>query len=135
MIVVAIIGILAAIAVPSFIEVQLRAKRAEIAPNMNGIQATELAYHAAFDRFVEAPDLPGTVQKEPVPWPQPAAGFDSLGWRPDGMVRGSYEVELQRGGQDFLVRGRSDIDGDGVEAQWTATATVNAVPWSDVDIY
>ena len=52
MIVVAIIGILAAIAIPNFVDMQYRAKRAEVPSNVDGIKTAELAYEASFDQFV-----------------------------------------------------------------------------------
>ena len=54
MIVVAIIGLLASIAIPSFLELQLRSKRAELAPNVQAIKASEVAYEALEDKFVSA---------------------------------------------------------------------------------
>ena len=45
LIVVAIIGILAAIAIPNFLAMQLRAKRAELPSNLDGIRTAEKAYH------------------------------------------------------------------------------------------
>jgi len=53
MIVVAIIGILAAIAIPNFVSMQYRAKRGEVAPRVQGIQSAELAYDAAYDAWAE----------------------------------------------------------------------------------
>ena len=50
MIVVAIIGILAAIAIPNFVDMQYRAKRAEVPSNVDGIKTAQIAYDAAFDR-------------------------------------------------------------------------------------
>jgi len=47
MIVVAIIGILAAIAIPNFVEMQLKAKRAELPGTVDGIKASQLGYDAA----------------------------------------------------------------------------------------
>ena len=51
MIVVAIIGILAAIAIPNFVAMQYRAKRSEVPSNVDGIKTAELAYDAAFDTY------------------------------------------------------------------------------------
>ena len=58
MIVVAIIGILAAIAIPNFMTMQLKAKRAEIPSNVDGIKTAELSYDAAFDGFINAVEAP-----------------------------------------------------------------------------
>jgi Tfp pilus assembly protein PilE len=49
MIVVAIIGILAAIAIPNFQRIQLKSKRAEVAPNVDGIRTQVLTYDMAND--------------------------------------------------------------------------------------
>jgi prepilin-type N-terminal cleavage/methylation domain-containing protein len=54
MIVVAIIGILAAIAIPNFLAMQLRAKRAELPSNLDGIRTAEKAYQAEWDTFTSA---------------------------------------------------------------------------------
>ena len=51
MIVVAIIGILAAIAIPNFLSMQLRAKRSEIPTNMAAIRTAEQAYFHEFDTY------------------------------------------------------------------------------------
>ena len=61
MIVVAIIGILAAIAIPNFVEMQYRAKRAEIPANVDGIKTAEMAYDAAFDTFIAAAVHPSST--------------------------------------------------------------------------
>jgi len=135
MIVVAIIGILAAIAIPNFVAMQYRAKRSEVPSNVDGIKTAELAYDAAFDTFVQEtsfrPDSsPGKKQRD---W---AAGtaFDTLGWGPDGQVRGSYKIQ-STSTTDFLVTGIADVDGDGVQSQFTATKSINAVMTSGNDTY
>ena len=91
MIVVAIIGILAAIAIPNFVDMQYRAKRAEVPGNVDGIKTAQIAYDAAFDKYIEvsswAPsdDLTKTQRS----W-ETGTDFDTLGWGPDGKVRGRY---------------------------------------------
>ena len=52
MIVVAIIGILAAIAVPSFLRYQLRAKRSEAYANLEAIAKAETSYYATNGVFL-----------------------------------------------------------------------------------
>ncbi len=126
MIVVAIIGILAAIAIPNFVAMQYRAKRAEVPSNVDGIKTAQLAYDAAFDTFIEEtsaqPDSsPGKTQRA---WSS-GSGFDTLGWGPDGEVRGSYVVSTTSS-TDFLVTGFCDVDGDSVTASYTATKSINA---------
>jgi len=127
MIVVAIIGILAAIAIPNFVAMQYRSKRAEIPPNVDGIKTAELAYDAAFDMFmVEASLKPdASPNKQQRGWTS-GTGFDTLGWAPDGKVRGSYSVS-STSSTDFKVTGICDVDGDKTNATYTATKSINAV--------
>ena len=129
MIVVAIIGILAAIAIPNFVEMQYRAKRAELPANVDGIKTAEMGYDAAFDTFIAANSYPGhTLGKTTVPWDATASGgFQTLGWQPDGEVRGTYTVTTNpgNGSGDFIVTGTGDIDGDSVQSNYTATKSIN----------
>ena len=141
MIVVAIIGILAAIAIPNFVEMQYRAKRAEVPANVDGIKTSEMSYDAAFDQFLTISAHPtGTPGKSQSPWAGGNNGFQSLGWAPDGQVRGVYQVSTTAPGGgtpggDFLVTGNCDVDGDGVLAQYTATKSINTVFNNDNDTY
>jgi type IV pilus assembly protein PilA len=125
MIVVAIIGILAAIAIPNFVDMQYRAKRAEIPSNVDGIKTAELAYEASFDQFVEqsASHPDSSPNKQQRAWTSGSA-FDTLGWGPDGNVRGSYTVITDT--TDFSVNGLCDVDGDASMADYSATKTLNA---------
>ena len=52
MIVVAIIGILAAIAIPNFLQFRLKAKTSEAKSNLGAIRSTEVAYFAEWDFYV-----------------------------------------------------------------------------------
>jgi type IV pilus assembly protein PilA len=141
MIVVAIIGILAAVAIPNFVEMQYRAKRAELPVNVSAIQTAEIGYDAVNDGYVPAvahpPVIPG---KAPVSWGGGNSGFTELGWVPDGDVRGQYEILTVAGrkgsdGGSFTVFGRSDIDADGVEATYTALRNLRPVPLTNADVY
>jgi Zn-dependent protease with chaperone function len=121
--VVAVIGILAAIAIPNFIDMQYRAKRAEVPENVKAIALAEIAHHRDFSTYVEVPfPVPRDVEQltqAPAPWVS-GSRFDMLGWEPDGDVRGIYWVEVLPDSSDFIVHGLSDIDGDGEVAHFTA---------------
>ena len=137
MIVVAIIGILAAIAIPNFVAMQHKAKRAEVPSNVDGIKTAEVAYDAAFDGYVTAdvaPRAESALDKTAFPWAS-TAGFTSIGWAPDGNVRGAYAVTSATA-TDILVTGACDVDGDADLANYTATTSLNATLGSaDANVY
>ncbi len=142
MIVVAIIGILAAIAIPNFVEMQYRAKRAEVPANVDGIKTSQMGYDAAFDHFVliSTPHPNVNVGKTQVSWAGGNAKFQKLGWQPDGKVRGKYQITTtsvggSTPGGDFVVTGTCDVDGDDVRAQYTATKSINTTFANQNDTY
>lgn len=132
MIVVAVIGILAAIAVPSFVEMQLKAKRAELPGITDSLKMAETAYDASFDEYIELPLHPridDALDKVAVPWITTDPNWNSVGWKPDGLVRGNYQVGLSmidHPGVAFLVTARSDLDDDDALCEYTATENQNA---------
>jgi len=137
MIVVAIIGILAAIAIPNFIAMQLKAKRGEVPGNVDGIKTSEASYDAAFDGYIEAnisPRASSALDKQLVPWTPSGTGWTSLGWSPDGEVRGNYEV-VSISATNFTVNGNADVDGDDAVATYTADIDSNAELVSANNIY
>lgn len=114
MIVVAIIGILAAIAVPNFVEMQYKAKRQEVWINVDGIATAQVAYDAVYDEYVDNcksnPAAPlAKYQKE---WREGDPEWEELGWRPDGKARCTYSANVFGGGDWFRVDGVCDIDDD-----------------------
>jgi len=135
MIGVAMLGIFAAIAVPNFIEMQYRVRRAEIPTNLDGIKTAVLAYESAHGHLIEErmprPDAyPGKRERA---WKM-GTRFDQIGWVPEGEVHGSYTVTTQGPG-DFSIRGICDVDGDGAQASYTATRHVNARQTTKADVY
>src|SRR5690349_24740035 len=93
MIVVAIIGILAALAIPSYANMQYRSKRSELILNVEAIRNLEIAYEGSNDNYLAEtnyqPDAaPGKIPRAFVSGSQ----FDLLGWRPSGAMRCSYRV-------------------------------------------
>jgi type IV pilus assembly protein PilA len=132
MIVVAIIGILAAIAIPNFIAMQLRAKRSELPTNVDGIRTAEKAYHHEWDAFTAADATPATVPgRAQVAFSGGGlVAFQNLGWTADGKVRGMYSVlatnATSAAADDFTVTGVADIDGDTVNSEYTANRAEKA---------
>ena len=140
MIVVAIIGILASIAIPNFVDMQYRAKRAEVPSNIDGIKTSQLAYDASFDTYIDAgssqyPDSsPSKAQRA---WLS-GTPFDTLGWAPDGDVRGSY-MTYTGSATSFKVIGYSDVDGDGNNAMYHVkhdrSMSINATMGTSSNVY
>ena len=131
MIVVAIIGILAAIAIPNFVEMQYKAKRAEIPSNVKAIKEAEEIYNSENDGYLQVTAHPTTTpSKKAQPWGSGNSGFNNLNWHPDGNVRGVYSVTTTatsstNPGGDFEVVGQADVDGDGTNSSYTATKSLN----------
>ena len=115
MIVVAIIGVLAAIAIPSFLSYQLKAKTSEAKTSLAAIKTASLSFQAERSCFlsVQSSGWPGTVPSggAQLPWPPvastPTAGalcvnpltgapasaigtFGDVGFTPSGQVRYNY---------------------------------------------
>ena len=135
MIVVAIIGILAAIAIPNFVTMQYKSKRSEVPMNLKGIKTAEISYESNFDVFVTASAYPSSPTKTVTTWVKASSGgFATMGWSPDGDVRGSYSVATTT--TDFTASGLSDVDGDGTNATYTATKSNNPnSPATGPDVY
>jgi prepilin-type N-terminal cleavage/methylation domain-containing protein len=123
MITVAIIGILAAIAIPAFQNYQSRSKRAEAFANLAAIRDVEKSYFSEYNAFVK---VAGS-------WPGPPLGpnkrqwtalsdaaFGKLGWRPEGAVYYDYSADIDLAAcpaQDcFTAAAYGDADSDGVLA-------------------
>ena len=127
MIVVAIIGILAAIAIPNFMRYQLRAKFAELPTNVNAIFKAEESLKQS-ERSVDAAHTAGSyyalakvpekgaVGSAKLTWDR-TAGKDGdraakLDWVVDGSTYGQYQADVTAA-THVTVGAISDIDGDG----------------------
>lgn len=105
MIVVAIISILAAIAIPAVVHMQLKAKRAELPTNVDGIMAAHVAYEASFDEWLgESDPKPAAGNgKTLTPWTAAGLEFRHIEWSPDGDVRGKYIFGADGGGSHSII--------------------------------
>lgn len=127
MIVVAIIGILAATAIPSFINYQLSSKRTEAYANLSALAKTQKAYFAEFNEFVAVPSEPfGTLGDVPTSTKRDKTGietgFRDIGWVPDGDVYYDYDTATPAFPWNgtctcveacFTATAYGDLDGDG----------------------
>jgi type IV pilus assembly protein PilA len=129
MIVVAIIGILAAIAIPNFLKYQLRSKFGELPTNVSAIfKAEESLRHAerpvdaagqlsatAAGQYAAFTDTPtgGTVGTAKLPWADgDRATAHAIDWVVEGSTYGKYVAAVGGSGTTLTVYAYSDIDGD-----------------------
>jgi len=107
MIVVAIIGILAAIAIPNFLQFRLKAKTSEAKSNLGAMRSTEVAYFAEWNFYV------GNSGVNPRPlanldgakfgW-NTGTTFSIIGFAPEGQVYYSYELGPSAATQKYNVQ-------------------------------
>lgn len=125
MIVVAIIGILAAIAIPNFLRFQLKAKSSEGKTNLAAIRTAEESYFAEYGIYISA--MPSPPTDSMTPYNQKTvfsdaianSGFDIIGWSPEGRVYFNYSAEINAGVADEFTAGAgADIDNDGTPQVW-----------------
>ena len=125
MIVVAIIGILAAIAIPNFLRFQLKSKSSEGKVNIAAIRTAEESYNAEFGTYIGALQTPavGTLSSQKQAWP--AAGllgvdnFNTLGWAPEGNTFFAYGVAYGADGSSpYTITATADIDSNTVTQAW-----------------
>jgi len=97
MIVVAIIGVLASVAIPSYLNYQLTAKRSEAYANLASLGKSQKAYFAEFNDYVAVAaepsftlgQVPTTVVRDSSPV---NAAFATVGWVPEGDVFFDYDT-------------------------------------------
>lgn len=100
MIVVSIIGLLSAIAIPNYMRFQAKAKQAEPRANLGQIYIFEIVYQGDNERF-------GTSMEE-------------IGWNPfgTGVPRYSYTIDTVST-NTFIAKASGDIDDDNTIDIWT----------------
>jgi type IV pilus assembly protein PilA len=81
MIVVAIIGILAAIAIPNFLKYQAKSKQSEAKVNLGAIGTSAEAWRSEKDTYVATVATLGTAA---------TPGVNDIGWAPQGLTRYEY---------------------------------------------
>lgn len=125
MVVVALMGVLAALAIPNYLYMQLRSKRAELPVNIDGIRHAEKSYEAEYDVFTSCSVLPLAIPGRSLVDFGANAGdesdWDLMGWIPDGKVRGQYSVEAINGSSqenNFTALAVSDLDVNGQTAAY-----------------
>jgi type IV pilus assembly protein PilA len=122
MIVVAIIGILAAIAIPNFLRYQLRAKFAELPTNVTAIFKSEQAIRQSerngglYQDMTTTPvnGTPTAPTSSKMIWgDQDRQRANAIDWAVEGSTYGNYNAVAAGTGTVLTVSAQSDIDGDG----------------------
>ena len=129
MIVVAIIGVLASVAIPSFLNYQLTSKRSEAFANLSALAKSQKSYFAEFNTYVAVAAEPAfglggvaptTTTRDSTPID---AAFSLVGWAPEGDVFFDYDTATPAnplGGScgaavaAFTSTAYGDLDGDGL---------------------
>ncbi len=133
MIVVAIIGILAAIAIPNFLQFRLKAKTSEAKSNLGAIRSTEVAYFAEWNFYVgsQTPtpvaDRSGSAAK--VAW-DTTTRFSLLGFAPEGSVFYSYSLESTLSYPStagLTMNAIGDLDADSSLSSFYVTDSTNEI--------
>ena len=135
MIVVAIIGILAAIAIPNFVRFQLRSKAGEGKLNLVAIRSAEGGYFGEFGTYIRMAAAPGgalatagvgSVKQNWAPCPpaitMASAGHCIVGYFPEGPTYYNYGVSTANANgtvnSSYFADAASDIDDDNTLNVW-----------------
>jgi type IV pilus assembly protein PilA len=108
MIVVAIVGILAAIAIPNYLKYQAKSKQSEAKTNLKGIYTVEMSYFTEHNTF--------------------ATNFTELAWMPVGPYRYAYNMG---GTTEGLVMPLSDAQN--CDTPGASDSGFTAVAWGEID--
>lgn len=127
-----VVAVVVAVLIPNFVEMQLRARRAELPSNVDGLKTALLSYRVTSGHYLPCGDRETASRKARGDGREAGRAdgddcWEQLGFRP--AVRGGYWIEVgadEDGTPGFVVHGLSDVDGDGVYAEYTATVLENA---------
>ena len=107
MVVVAIIGILASLAVPRFRIFQAKARQSEAKSNLSHVYTLEQSYYGDEDTYVVIAAIGRTAAQ------CPATGSNAIGFKPEPCAEARYEYSVAAGGT-------------GIASSFTGTATTTA---------
>jgi type IV pilus assembly protein PilA len=107
MIVVAIIGILAAIAIPNFLKFQAKSKQSEAKTNLKGVYTAETGYFGESNSY---------------------SGFDDIKWEPVGASRYHYTLTGALSGNTSLEKGATATGSSNWTGHGGATPALGTAP-------
>ena len=122
MIVVAIIAILAAIAIPSFLRFAMKSKTSEATGNLAAIRVCEDSYKAENDVYLSCLPTPDPFVSDSTPDAWAGGGitqFATIGFAPDGNVRYQYDVTASSTTPDWVATAACDLDENGTDRVYT----------------
>jgi type II secretory pathway pseudopilin PulG len=115
MIVVAIIGILAAIAIPSFRDFVKKSHTAEVRMNSKGMLSAERVYFADHNAFIDTDKNPSSIPAgTKLPWDVSDSTWQQLGFDIAGGVRYQYRIH----GNPLHVHAHGNLDGDATKSTY-----------------
>jgi prepilin-type N-terminal cleavage/methylation domain-containing protein len=134
MIVVVILGILAAVAIPAFTRYVKRSKTSEATGNISKIYQGEVSYFnqsseqsvASFASAAQTPTAAASASKYPA---QPTAFTADSGWSAIGFSVDSplyYAYSATASASTFNAIANGNIDGDATNSTFSRAATLNA---------
>ncbi len=141
MIVVAIVAILAAIAIPNYMGERYRVARTEAYTNIGALYSLEHAYSIENQTYITSAwvpsNIPGSTKS---PW-QTGSNFDKLGFAPKDRVFYRYGIgsgggwvaspadgsTLETPKADIIIQAEGDVDGDGATGQFYTTDELRTV--------
>lgn len=130
MIPVATIGVLAAVAIPAFLQYQMKAKRPEAVLQLKRLERNIKLAHATNGTLPKGkveltPGKPccetGGACSDPAAWKDPV--WQALDFQIDEPHRFRYSYESN--GKTFTVKAVGDLDCDGTEIQYTMVGTID----------
>lgn len=122
LVLVAIAGVLAAIAIPNFLRFQLRAKEATAKAELAALHQAEVAHFKEAGQY-QALQLPDQVPgKQELRWSkEEVEAAQGIGWAAKGSSHFAFGVavgETEDGKQAFATCAEADLDGDGTFSAW-----------------
>jgi type IV pilus assembly protein PilA len=123
-VVLAIVGILAAIAIPNFIRYQQRSKAVGIEAELLALSKAEVALRDHTGEFLGFRSLPAgrSPGREAQPWsPEDVELAANVGWTPATPSLAVYAAEVghdAQGNPSLSLCATTDLDGDGRRAAW-----------------
>lgn len=121
MVVVAIIGILAAIAIPAYQDYISRSKITEALVNMDAARVEISSYVATSDG-----NLLPTVSQDPLALPGNAHYISQLTWTGAEIQATLFDINPQVNGKQLMLVPRSSTDLNNPALSWSCTTTLDA---------